>query len=131
LALIIDTRFLIAHTFPPSIEDKKRIERFTARILKEKLLVPNIVVVEYIKIAGRRIGKEAAKTRLNLWRNIGVEIVSLTEELSFKAGELALKHPQIPLADTMIATIASKHNARIVTDDHHYNILGAKTLWYK
>lgn len=131
MALVLDTRFLLIHTFPPSLEDKIMIERFTARLLENKIIIPSVVVVEYIKIAGKRIGRAAAETKLNLWKNIGAEVAHFSEELAYEAGRLALNHPRLPLADIIIATTALHYRARIVTDDPHYSILGAKTLWFK
>lgn len=131
MALVLDTRFLLAHTFPPSLEDKVMVERFTARLLEYKIIIPSVVVVEYTKIAGRRIGRAAAETRLNLWKNAGAEIVCLSQELAYEAGKLALKYPEVPLVDIIIAAIAFHYRARIVSDDPHYSTLGARILWYK
>ncbi len=131
MALVLDTRFLIAHTFPPTYDDRDKIRVFIAKIRQEKLIIPAIAIVEYIKIAGKRIGQEAAKVRIRAWIEAGAQVAGLTEEMSFKAGILALKNPNIPLADVIIATIASSYNAQIVSDDPHFEMLGVKTLWYK
>ena len=131
MALILDTRFLIAHTFPPTYEDRERVERFVTKILQEKFFIPSVVIVEYVRVAGRRIGKEAVSVRLRSWINAGAEVVPLTEELAFKAGELALKNPGVPLADTIVAVTALSLKARVVSDDPHYTMLGVKTVWYK
>jgi hypothetical protein len=40
MALILDTKFLIAHTFPPSDEERRSIANFLSRISKEKLIIP-------------------------------------------------------------------------------------------
>lgn len=39
MTLILDTRFLVAHAFPPSDEDRVRIREFMRRIAKEELLL--------------------------------------------------------------------------------------------
>ena len=131
MALVIDTCFLLTHTFPPTPEDREKLKHFTAKIHSETLLIPSIVITEYIKIAGRRIGKDSANIKLRHWINAGAKVIDLTEEIAFKAGDLALKHPQIPLADIIIATIAHLHNAKVITDDKHFDKLGVKTIWYK
>ncbi len=131
MALVLDTRFLIAHTFPPTREDRDRIKLFTARIRREKLYIPSIVLVEYLKVAGRRIGGEAARVRLRSWINAGAEVIFLSEESAFKAGNLSLRNPRVPLADIIIAAIAATCNATIVSDDPHFSVLGARTIWYK
>jgi len=131
MALVLDTSFLVTHTFPPTREDREKIREFVARIRREKLLIPSIVVVEYIKVVGKRIGKERASVRLRSWIDSGAKVVFLTEELAFKAGELALKNPNAPLADVIISVIVSAYNARVISSDLHFNVLGIKTIWYK
>lgn len=67
----------------------------------EKLLIPSIVIIEYIKIVGKRIEKEGANIRLRSWIDSGAKVIFLTEKLAFKAGELAIKNPGIPLVDSI------------------------------
>ncbi len=132
MALILDTRFLLAHTFPPTREDRDKIAKFTAKTLqKEKIAIPSIVAVEYIKIAGRKIGKTAATTRLNAWLNYGAEYIPLTKQAAIKAGTLLLAHPNVPTADAIISAIALTLRAKIVSDDPHFDALGAPKIWYK
>ncbi|RLF00515.1 MAG: hypothetical protein DRJ57_00795 [Thermoprotei archaeon] len=132
MALILDTRFLIAHTFPPTREDRERITRFTARVLgRERLLIPGVVAVEYIKVAGRRLGRAAAVARLSLWLNSGAEFTPLSKEAAMKAGELLLKGPDVPTADAIIAATALTLHAKVVTDDPHFDALGIKRIWYR
>ena len=130
MALVFDTRFLIAHTFPPSMEHRRLISSFLSRIIGEELYIPSIVVVEYIKVAGRRIGIDAAETRIRSWINSGVRLITLDYDTSMEAGELSAKYPFIPMADIIIATLAGKIKARVVTDDKHFRTLGIKTVWY-
>lgn len=53
MALVLDTRFLITHTFPPTKKDRDKIRFFIAKIRREKLYMPSVVVVEYIKVTDR------------------------------------------------------------------------------
>lgn len=131
MALIIDTRFLIDHTFPPTDEDHEQIIRFLKRLKQEKTYIPNIVIVEYLKVAGKIIGLSAAKTKIRIWINSGVEPIPLRQEEAMEAGEQALRTPNIPLADIIIATLAKKYKAKIVSDDPHYKAIGVPTVWYK
>ena len=132
MALVLDTRFLIAHTFPPSKEDRERIARFAARVLREeRVVIPSVVAVEYVRVAGRRMGRAAAVTRLNVWLNSGAEFAPLSREAAVRAGELLLRRPDVPIADAMIAAVALSMRARVVSDDPHYDELGVKRVWYK
>ena len=132
MALVLDTRFLIAHTFPPSGEDRERIARFAAKVLREeRLVIPSVVAVEYIRVAGRRLGRVAAVARLNLWLNSGAELAPLSREIAVKAGELSLGRPDVPLADAIIAAVALSLRAKVVSDDPHFDALGIKRVWYE
>jgi len=131
MALVIDTRFLLAHTLPPSEDDRRILKEFTSKLAGEELIIPSIVPIEFIKIAGSVIGKDNAKVRLKLWIKGGVKIFPIDGETAFLAGEIALQHRNIPIADVIIGAVAIQLNAEIVTDDLHFTMLGVKTLWYK
>lgn len=131
MALIIDTRFLIAHTFPPSDDERVLIKEFTKKLAKEKLFIPSVVIVEFLKAAGLIMGYEPAKIRIRLWISGGAKIVPIDEEVAFEAGEIALRYRHVPLADTIVCAVAKRFNGKIVSDDQHYNILDVKTVWYK
>jgi predicted nucleic acid-binding protein len=131
VALILDTRFLIAHAFPPSDEERRSIAIFLSRISKEKLLIPSIVIIEFIKVAGTRVGAEQAGIKLRLWIARGTGVPSVDEEAAFLAWEMALRHRDVPMADVIIGAIAKQHKAAIITDDPHFKTLNLKTVWYK
>ncbi|RSN71724.1 PIN domain-containing protein [Candidatus Methanodesulfokora washburnensis] len=131
MALILDTKFLIAHTFPPSDEERRDIANFLSRISKEKLIIPSIVITEFMKVAGTRLGAEQARIKLKLWTARGAGVLSVDEETAFLAGELALRHKDIPIADVIIGAVAKQHKAAIITDDPHFKMLNLKTVWYK
>jgi predicted nucleic acid-binding protein len=131
MALILDTRFLIAHCFPRSKEERERIKDFLPKIAKDTLMIPSIVVVEFIKIAGSAVGLEQAKIKLRLWIGSGAEIVPIDRDTAFLAGEVALRHRDAPIADVIISTMAQRFKATVVTDDPHFIALGVKTTWYE
>lgn len=131
MALIIDTRFLIAHTFPPSEDERLLIKDFTKKLAKEELFIPSIVIVEFLKVAGSIIGSDSAKIRIRLWIIGGAKIVPIDVEVAFEAGEIALRYKHIPLADIIVGAIAKRFNGKIVSDDQHYNTIDVKTVWYK
>jgi predicted nucleic acid-binding protein len=131
VALILDTRFLIAHAFPPSDEERRGIAIFLSRISKERLLIPSIAIIEFIKVAGTRLGAEQAEIKLRLWMARGAGVLSVDEETAFLAGELALRHRDVPMADVIIGALAKQRKATVITDDPHFKTLSLKTLWYK
>ena len=91
------------------------------------LLAPSIILTEFIKIAGFRIGKDAARTRLRLLRDRGMRTVALEEEEVIIAGGLLLSHQHVPTADALIASFVKTWVADyVVTDDQHYKTPGRK-----
>jgi len=129
--IVLDTRFLIAHTFPPTEEDRDAILRFLKKHGKEDFLIPTIVISEFLRVSGRRIGKETAKVRIRAWLSSSrVSAFDLDREIAEMAGELALDQ-QVPVADAIIASVAKKVGGIVATDDKHFRKLGVRVTWYK
>jgi len=131
LALILDTRFLIVHAFPPSREDREKLLEFEKKLIKETLLIPSIVVAEFIKVAGSRVGLAAARAMVRSWVRAGAHVSEVTWEDADRAGEYLLNMPEMPIADALIAAQAARFSAAVVSDDHHLRALGVKLVWYK
>ncbi len=109
---------------------KGKIRDFFEKQLREGLLAPCIVLAEFIKYAGPRIGEEAAKNRLRLLKERGMKIVPLDEECGLTAGSLLLSHQNVPLADALIASFVTTGLAEcVLTDDPHFKALNIKTKW--
>ena len=49
----------------------------------------------------------------------------------FLAGEIALVHKYLPLADAIIGAVAKQFNGKIISDDLHFNMLDIRRVWYK
>ena len=127
---VADTRLLLTLEFPPTADAKARVEELCQREIAGRLLAPSIVLTEFIKIAGPRIGKDGAKTRLRMLVDRGMRVVPLDEEEAMIAGELLLSHQDVPTADALIGSFVKMRAAEyVVTDDPHYKILGVKTKW--
>jgi predicted nucleic acid-binding protein len=109
---------------------KTKISDFCEKQLREGLLLPSIVLAEFIKYAGARIGEEAAKNRLRLLKGRGMQVVALDEDCGLAAGSLLLTHQNVPLADVLIASFVTTGIADcVLTDDPHYKTLNTKTKW--
>lgn len=127
---IADTRLLLTLEFPPNKEVKEKVEEAMARELANRLLVPSIVLTEFMKIAGVRIGESTARLRLGLLKQRGLHPLDLTEEMALSAGGLLVKNQEIPIADALIASPVKLGKADyVVTDDQHYKTLGISTKW--
>jgi hypothetical protein len=127
---VADTRLLLTLEFPPTDEAKRQVEGLVQREIAKRLLAPSIVLTEFIKIAGPKIGKEGAKTRLRLLKDRGMRTIALEEEEALAAGDLLLSHHEVPTADALIGSFVKTGIAEyVVTDDPHYKTLGIKTKW--
>jgi hypothetical protein len=128
---VADTRLLLTLEFPPTTEAKKKVEELTREEIMKRLLAPSIILTEFIKIAGPRMGKESAKTRLRLLRERGMRTAALGEDEALVAGDLLLSHQDVPTADALIASFVRMGAADyVVTDDKHYKVLGVRTRWF-
>ena len=127
---VADTRLLFTLEFPHSPEIKQKTRNFLEKELKSRLLAPTIVLTEFIEIAGARIGEEAAKNRLRLLKERGMQIVPLDEEYALVAGSLLLTNRNVSTADAIIASYVKTGAADyVITDDPHFKALGVKTKW--
>ncbi len=127
---VADTRLLLTLQFPPDNQTRSKIEETIARELAGRLISPSIVLTEFLKIAGSRIGEATARLRLNLLKERGLRIVSLTEDMALLAGKMLMTHQDVPIADALIATPVKLGDAEyVVTDDPHYRTLGIRTKW--
>ncbi len=128
--VIADTRFLIVHTLPSTELEREKIDELMHLHLREGLLIPTVVVVEYLKVAGRKLGKQAAILRIQKLKNDGAEFISLDEKIAFTAGELLLKEPEKPIGDVIIAATSLNAKARfLISDDPEFEQLWVKTKW--
>lgn len=128
---VTDTRLLLTLEFPPSEETKAKAVHLVQNEIAKHLLAPSIVLTEFIKIAGAKMGEDAARTRIRLLNERGMRIVSLGEEEALVAGTMLLSHRDVPMADALISSFVKTGAAEyVVTDDPHYKTLGLKTKWF-
>jgi predicted nucleic acid-binding protein len=130
LTSIADTRLLISLEFPANTEMGTKIRDLFVKEARGRLLAPTIILAEFIRIAGTKIGEEAAKNRLWLLEERGMQIVPVDKKNALIAGSLLLSHRDLPIADAIIASYVKTDVAEyVVTDDPHFRALGIKTKW--
>jgi predicted nucleic acid-binding protein len=130
MTLIADTRLLLVHTFPADEHERLVIRELMYRSLRERLTIPSVVVTEYFKTAGRKIGKQGVLTQISLLKENGATISEINETIAFVAGELLLKHENRSIGDSLIAATALYLRASyVVSDDRHFHDFGLKTRW--
>jgi len=130
LTVVADTRFLLSFEFPPTKEAKQKMANLMGESLRCGLLLPSIVVTEFIKLAGNKLGEEAAFIFLKELKIRGASIVAIDESIATEAGKLALRHWDVPIADVLISATMIVHRAEhIVSDDQHFKDMKLKTKW--
>jgi len=94
------------------------------------MLIPTIVIAEYIKIAGIRVGSESALAHVSELEARGAVTAAVDRQVAILAGNMLIAHPAVPIADALIASTAKIMNADyILSDDTHFKILEVKTRW--
>jgi predicted nucleic acid-binding protein len=130
LTSIGDTRLLIELEFPSKEENGLKIRDLIEKEIEKKLLIPSIVIAEFIEIAGAEIGVDAAKTRIRIIKEKGAKTVAIDEETAIVAGCLRLNNRNVPIADALIASFVKNGVAQyVITDDPHFKTLNVKTKW--
>ena len=111
--------------------ERVKLRRFMKKLAKEELVIPSIAAIEFLKVVGSVIGRVAAETKLRLWIRGEASIYPIEEEAIFITGEMALKYRSVPLADVTIAAMAKLLDARVVSGDPHFELMGIRTVWYE
>ena len=126
---MLDTRFLIAYTFPPSSSDRERLRSFLHKLTRERTVIPSIVLAEYLRVAGRKLGLDAALVKLYQFQEL-FPVHPIGAREAIEAGKLLARY-NVPVADALITAIAKTLHAKVVSDDEHFKLLGINTLWYR
>ncbi len=128
---VADTRRLLTLQFPPDDIVKDNIQTFVQKEISNGIILPSIVLSEFLKIAGSRIGVQAAIRTISIIKERGMKVRAIDEELAVEAGKLLIKHTNVPFADSLIAAfVSSKIAEYVLSDDPHFKILGTKIRWF-
>ena len=98
--------------------------------LREHLVIPRVVLAEYFKTAGKRIGKQGELTKIRSLKES--EASHLDESTALLAGQLLLKDEKRSIGDVLIAATALElHVSHVISDDPHFHDFGLKTRWIR
>jgi hypothetical protein len=121
---------MLIHLEFPTKEEGAKTREFFERELRGHLIAPTIVLTEFVEVAGKKIGKEAAKNCLRILKEEGMKIIDLDEKHALIAGELLLSNRNVPITDALVASYVKSGVADyVLTDDPHYKTLNTKTKW--
>jgi len=129
--IIVDTRFLIEYFYEKDEDVKKKLKQKLQEIIKNKQgIFPVIVLSEITNITCRRRGIEEAKIRYLALLRSGLEIKLIDNDIAYEAGILKCKYPNVPMGDCLVAAVAKKYKAKVLSDDPHFDeIKEVKKEW--
>ena len=128
---VLDTRFLVEYFYSNKIDSKKRATRKLQELIaKNEGILPTIVLAEIVQITCEKRGKDMAESRYEALTQSGLQIQNLTPPIAKHAGFLKSKYRNVPIGDCIIAATAITNNARILSDDPHFDeVKETKHTW--
>lgn len=93
-------------------------------------IIPTIVILETIQFISSRKGKEYAEMIYLSINASGLKIENLNSSIAKEAGIIKSVYKHIPLGDCIIAATAIRYQARIISDDTHFDVIKeTKRIW--
>jgi predicted nucleic acid-binding protein len=131
LKQVLDTRFLVEYHYSQDPEmHRKALQKMKELTQNRDGIIPTIVVLETIRIIAEREGKEKAEMVYIWLTTLEVKIESLSPSIAKEAGILKSVHRHLSTGDCIIAATAIRNQARILSDDAHFDaIKETKRIW--
>ena len=121
---VVDSRFLVEYYYSKNKEVQHKVNAKMRELTQSgNGIIPTIVVCETIQLICSREGKESAEMIYLSIVASGIKIESLSPSIAKEAGILKSTYKQVPLADCIIAQTAIKNQARIISDDSHFDLI--------
>ena len=128
---VLDTRFLLEFHYSrdPEIR-KKALQKIRELTQNSSGIIPTIVVLETIRVVAQNEGKDNAEMVYVWLTSTGIRIESLTASIAKTAGILKSVYRHLPTGDCVIAATAIKNQAKIVSDDPHFDtVKETRRIW--
>jgi predicted nucleic acid-binding protein len=117
-SFVLDTSALMAF-----IEKEEGAERVRDILLSKSIIIHWLTILEIVYISQRELGEEEALTRYALLKKLNTKIIwDADEALLLNAARIKSTH-SLSLADSVIAAIATQHNAILLHKDPEYEQL--------
>ena len=128
---VLDSRFLVEHYYSTETETKQKTSKKMRELIQQKEgLLPTIVISETVQIVCEKAGREEAKICYLSIIASGLQIRELNPEIAKQAGLLKCQYKNVPMGDCIIASTAMVNQARILSDDPHFDaIKETKRSW--
>ena len=128
---VLDSRFLVEYYYSQDREIRQKANQKMKELTETSNgIIPTIVVCETIQLICSREGKEKAEMIYLSIMTSGIKIESLSPSIAKEAGILKSVYKQVPVGDCIIAATAIRNQARIISDDSHFDsIKETKRNW--
>ncbi len=123
---MFDTKALLA--FFNNEDGADEVERLLSEVDSGNAdgYISAVTLTEVFYLYSREKGRKFAEKRVEQLRLSNLKIVPISEDVAVKAGEYKIKG--IPIADAIIGASAWFVNAKVVTDDEHFEEIGEVEL---
>ncbi len=131
MKFVLDSRFLIEYYYSQSIDTRQKVNQKMRELIKNgNGIIPTIVICETIQLIYSKEGKQKAEMIYLSIVSSGIKIENLSPNIAKDAAILKSTYKQIPIGDCIIAATAIKNQARILSDDTHFDLVEAtKRTW--
>jgi predicted nucleic acid-binding protein len=128
---VIDSRFLIEYYYSQNPDTKRKVNQKMRELIQSSNgIIPTIVICETIQVIHSREGKQKADMIYLSIISSGIKIENLSPSIAKDAAVLKSIHKHIPIGDCIIAATAISNQARILSDDPHFDTIeDAKRTW--
>ena len=128
---VLDSRFLIEYYYSQNLDTKQKANQKMKELIKNSDgIIPTIVICETIQLIYSREGKQKADMIYLSIVSSGIKIENLSPSIAKDAGILKSTYKHIPIGDCIIAASAICNQARILSDDPHFDLIKeTKRTW--
>ena len=128
---VLDTRFILEHYYSPDSAVRQRTTKKLKELIQRKEgLLSTISISETVKTVCEKVGRQEAE---NCYLSIvisGLIIQELNAKIAKQAGLLKCRYKNLPIGDCIIASTAIINQAKIISDDPHFDtIKETKRVW--
>ena len=135
LDAILDTQFYFSYFSPDDERVGAWAKSLIARVSSGRLRLASSAITrtELLSTMGRSMGEDVTRNRISAIQGEGIPFLSIQEREADLAGSFAMRNPDIPVADCLIAaTSVIQANGVVISRDAHFGRLtGVRVKWLK
>lgn len=128
---VLDSRFLVEYYYSTDTQTRQKTNQLMKELIQTRNgIIPTIVVCETTQLICTKEGKQKAELIYLSLTASKIKIENLTPTIAKEAGLLKSTYKHIPIGDCIIAATAIKNQAKILSDDPHFDaIKETKRTW--